>query len=367
MSETNPVSINMDLLQSLFPNGWNDKHGDAAKFKSGDAEYRCYQPKSEKDSDTGWHYHLSQDHIRDMAQDDHVRMKVIFDTKTAELQKVEYEYLKGKDKLGDTAIDLISKVATTAIDLTLDVITEGLAIEFTPEMRKVIGKATEAVASGFNKLAGLIVRLSDDGGRINMMAVANHDLNKLLCAVFLAASKTPAKLSPKVRFDEQLFLSNMGHKSWDEKDGHAIKYDLKSAGGDDYRTWRWDASCYPQGMGMYLSTKLDHVRDNKIDDHMVVMLGFDPAGRLFQAQAAVQIEGVKSSDPIVTDVIRQNKEHTLDLAKLVEKAVADKLDKHYDSDNTGRHELPAVLAKNINAMKDCVVGAGQDPSRSASV
>jgi len=184
--------------------------------------------------------------------------------------------------------------------------------------------------------------------------VANHDLNKLLCAVFLAASKTPAKLSPKVRFDEQLFLSNMGHKSWDEKDGHAIKYDLKSAGGDDYRTWRWDASCYPQGMGMYLSTKLDHVRDNKIDDHMVVMLGFDPAGRLFQAQAAVQIEGVKSSDPIVTDVIRQNKEHTLDLAKLVEKAVADKLDKHYDSDNTGRHELPAVLAKNINAMKNCV-------------
>lgn len=42
------IKLDLNTLGKLYPNGWNDKSGKAAKFDSEDSEYRTYQPEVSK-------------------------------------------------------------------------------------------------------------------------------------------------------------------------------------------------------------------------------------------------------------------------------------------------------------------------------
>jgi hypothetical protein len=346
MSSTQ-VNVSNDQLGKLYPHGWNDKGGDAASFTSEDSEYRVYKATTALTSDNRICFELKQDHIRGGATDDHVVARAYF-LPDGTFSEARMTWEAGNDgyQAPDWAIDLIADVAKVAADLVIDVLSEGALVELDPEIAKITGKVVHAVGDAFNWFSKTIVKLSDDGGRLNFIAVANHNLNRLLYSVHGPATVPPATV---VEFSESAFEAAMAH-DFNDKSDQAMEYESK---GSNYRTWRFDESMCPGGAGLYVSTKIDHIRGANKDDHIVLMIGYNAGGKIIQGQVGVQM---KEEDPIITPVILQNKDFTIDMASAVSDAVKSRLKSDYGfaGSDDGRQNIPHVIAKNITAMAKSV-------------
>lgn len=341
------IKLNTSVLGSLYPDGWNDKGGDAAKFDSEDSEYRTYKPTAAKSHDGRIRVTLEQDHIRGGATDDHVTLQVTYGA-DGSLQSAEMSWEAGNDgyQIPDWAIDLTKYVAEVGVDLLIDVLSEGAAIELDPEIAEITGKVVGAIGNAYNFFSKTVVKLSDDGGRLNFIAVANHNLNKLVYSVSTGDAQ-PAQT--RVAFSEDAFEHSIGHH-FNDKDDQAMEYESHDS---NYRTWRMDTSPLYSGTGLYVSTKIDHIRGENKDDHIILMVGYNAGALPIQVQAAVQM---KNEDPIITDVIMQNASFSVDLADAVADAVQSQLKSDYgwDGSNSGRQNIPHVIKKNMEAMNDSV-------------
>ncbi|MEZ4437233.1 MAG: hypothetical protein R3F65_32975 [bacterium] len=340
-----PIKVYTDVLASLYPHGWNDKDGDAAKFDSEDAEYRTYKPTAANTDDGGIRLKVEQDHIRGGATDDHVTLKVYY-AADGTLTRIKMSWEAGNDgyTAPDWVIDLTAYAAEAAVDGIIDVLSEGALVEIDPIVAEITGKVVHAIGNACNYFSKLIVKLSDDGGRLNFIAVANHNLNKLVYAVSTGAFVAP---DVYVAFSNDRFEDAIGHH-FNDKDDQAMEYESNDS---NYRTWKMDDSPCFGGAGLYVSTKIDHIRGGSKDDHAIVMMGYNAGGKPIQGQAALQIKG---EDPIITDIIQQNADFTLDLADAVSDAVKAKLKSKYGESNSGRQNIPHVIQKNINAMNQAV-------------
>jgi hypothetical protein len=346
-SNQTSVTVSNDQLGKLYDDGWNDKGGDAAKFDSQDSEYRVYKAKTALTTDNRIRFELEQDHIRGGATDDHVVARAYF-LQDGTFSEARMSWEAGNDgyQAPDWAIDLVADVAEVGVDAVVDVLSEGALVELDPELAELTGKVVRAVGDAFNFFSKEIVKLSDDGGRLNFIAVANHNFNKLLYSV-----RTPksAAMSSHVVFSEQSFESAIGHH-FNDKDNQAMEYE---SNGSNYRTWRFDKSVCPGGAGLYASTKIDHIRGENKDDHIVLMISYNAGGRIIQGQAGLQM---KNEDPIITPVILQNDRFSIDMAAAIADAVKSRLKSDYgvDGSNSGRQNIPHVIEKTVNAMAKSV-------------
>lgn len=341
------LHLNLDTLGKLYPDGWNDKDGTAAKFDSEDSEYRTYQPSAKKGSDGSLQLIVKQDHVRGGATDDHVELTVGY-TADGTLASIAMNWTAGNDgyQIPDWAITLTSDVVAVSVDVLVDVLSEGALIELDPEIAEVASKTVEAVGKAYNFLSKTVVKWSDNGGRLNFIAVANHNLNKLLYAVRPEDYSAPGT---QVVYSSSAFEQAMGHH-FNDKDDQAMEYESNDS---NYRTWKLDDSPLYGGAGLYLSTKIDHIRGNTQDDHIIVMVAFNAAGAPIQGQAAVQM---KNEDPIITSVITQDSSGSVDIASAVANAVKSQLESDYGANgsNSGRQNIPHIIEKNIKAMNQSV-------------
>ncbi len=148
-----------------------------------------------------------------------------------------------------------------------------------------------------------------------------------------------------MHFDKDKFASSMGDK-WDKKDKMAMEYESKNS---NYRTWLQDTSLLPKQGGLYVSSKIDHIRGGfGEDDHIIVMMGYGPDGMAITGQAAVQIQEDKSS--YTTDIIQGT-----NIEQNVANAIKARLKSEYDDSNSGRQNIPNVVKRNLDAITASIV------------
>lgn len=341
------LKLSLKTLGNLYPDGWNDKDGKAASFDSEDSQYRTYQPEAKSSSDGRIQLLVKQDHIRGGATDDHVEATVIY-AADGSLESVTTNWTAGNGgyQIPDWTLNLTSKAVAASVDVIVDVLSEGALIELDPEIAEVASRTVEAIGNTYNFLSKTVVKWSDDGGRLNFIAVANHNLNKLLYSV-RPDNYTPP--STQLVYSQSAFEKAIGH-NFNDQDDQAMEYESHDS---NYRTWRLDDSPLYGDAGLYLSTKIDHIRGSNKDDHIIVMVAYNAAGKPIQGQAAVQM---KEEDPIITSVIAQDASNSVDIASAVANAVQSQLKSDYGAagSNSGRQNIPHIIEKNINAMNSSV-------------
>lgn len=79
---------------------------------------------------------------------------------------------------------------------------------------------------------------------------------------------------------------------WDKKGSSAAEY---MSAGSHYRTYKPTVSPTPQG-GLFLSTKLDHIRGMAADDHAQVEMEFAANGEIVSSRATMTIQGHPTLD-----------------------------------------------------------------------
>lgn len=355
------MNIDLDALGALYPDGWNDKRGAAAAFGSADSNYRVYQPDWSANSDGGGTATLTQDNDVSAETDDHCTLTVTFDA-SGKITKLSADWSLGTgETLPSWAIDLASDAAAVAADAIIDVLSEGLAIELDPVIAEITADLVTAAGDCYNFFANHIASYYDNGGQLNFIAVVNHNLNKL-CSALRATSPAIASTGVTFKFSDSNFLKAMdavvgNAGSWDDKDGAAVAYTQRYNGGDrDYRTWRPDTSVMIGGTGLYISTKIDNVRGDDQDDHIILMLGVNAAGVLIQAQAAVQFGEANPLNqkpaPYVTDVITAA--DGVDVADALQAAMQALTLASYDESDNSRQNIPNVTRLNLDSLVKAV-------------
>ncbi|GGD70827.1 hypothetical protein GCM10011514_38690 [Emticicia aquatilis] len=126
-----------------------------------------------------------------------------------------------------------------------------------------------------------------------------------------------------------------------------MEYRIKD-GDHNYRTWHQESSMITHDAGMLVSVKIDHIRGENIDDHIVLLTGFDFNGKLFYGQAFVQM---KEEDPFHTEIITSG-----DIIDTVHDQIQDKIKDNYgvNGSTEGRKQIPHIVRLNMKAMCDGV-------------
>lgn len=103
------------------------------------------------------------------------------------------------------------------------------------------------------------------------------------------------KLSGGVFVDETSFGDSLG--GWTKSDGKFAEYGLSGA---SYKTYRPEITPTPDG-GIFISLRIDHVRGwFSSDDHAMLEITVDRAGKLLSAQSSIAIQGRS----VTSDIIR---------------------------------------------------------------
>lgn len=149
-------------------------------------------------------------------------------------------------------------------------------------------------------------------------------------------------------------LNCLGGKlgGWDDKDGTAAKY--KSAD-SNYRTYKPTVSNTPAG-GLFISTKIDHIRGMAADDHNQLEMEFDQNGQIATARSVMTIQGnpqfdtglIKLAGALHSDQTGQIAEVAAKLLNSLTTFIAN------ISEVGGRANFPAVVRHNIYSVAGCV-------------
>ena len=150
----------------------------------------------------------------------------------------------------------------------------------------------------------------------------------LLVSLFLTASSHAASL------DLRHLGNDLDKNGWFYKFRTAAQY---KSGGSKYRTYMPTVSPAPGG-GVFISTKIDHIRGFGGDDHCLLGLTFNPSGILTEASAKIEM-GSKSFD---TGIIRKRAAISADVFI----SLTDQVSKW--KVHGGRANFPAVVQHNIN-------------------
>lgn len=161
----------------------------------------------------------------------------------------------------------------------------------------------------------------------------------------------------------------------DDKDGEAYAYDYKN---DDLRTWKPDVTYGHDDRYVLVSIKIDGTRDNRVDDHVLLLAAFDPNrnNQLMLAQCVITMasEATQYIGPLTYDAnnkvvlvpigknagqLQQIKADTLEegLASEINRKMS-KMD-HYDDwkDSDGleqRRHFDAIVSANLTALQAAI-------------
>ena len=140
--------------------GWNDKNGEAAKFRSAGSKYRLYKPDATRGADRGLFVSTKLDHVRGMGGDDHAQLQLWFDS-TGVLKKS-----RAKISMGDHSFDtgIITQAANASVVAGGD-----------PRVAAIANLS----ASVLNKLNRQVSRWNEHGGRANFPSVIEHSMNRI--------------------------------------------------------------------------------------------------------------------------------------------------------------------------------------------
>ena len=221
-----------------------------------------------------------------------------------------------------------------------------------------IGFALSGAMDLFNHLSLSIKDMSDDGGSIYLTEVTAHTLIRLSTAALVYNGDG---YHQTIGFDYDSFLDSLGQNSWDDKNGSAVKY---SPDGDHFRTWRPDYSVNYQNVGMLVSCKIDGIRDNNTDDHVILAATYNIDGQLVTAQAVVRMENEDTVDTgtITYDssqnLVQMTSMGSIDASQYndIPSAIHDIMqngmmqNSGYDDYTDQRKNLPHITKINLNAM-----------------
>ena len=202
---------------------------------------------------------------------------------------------------------LLAVAAAPAVLVTLSATISAAALSVPTAIG--VGCAGTAVGLASTLLGGLsakMIRWTDDGGRVHFPQVLAHAAARLQIAVM--ETRTGESFAAAMIFDKKKWFDvvrDADTKLFDDrqwaKDDTALEYKYKD---DKYRTWMPDVTvCWGNSVVM-LSFKIDCDRNNKVDDHTLVLVVFDMDGRVICGQAVVAMENEPTVTvaPIVFDV-----------------------------------------------------------------
>lgn len=116
----------------------------------------------------------------------------------------------------------------------------------------------------------------------------------------------------------------------------------------NYRTWRQELTVMEGNSALLVSTKIDHIRGENLDDHLILMACFNANGELCYGQAFVQM---KNEAPIYTDVIT-----TGDIADEIHDQLQDQIKDDYgiNGSTEGRQRIPHIAKVNLYGMLQAI-------------
>lgn len=284
-----------------YPHFSSDKGGSAIKFTDQDSEYRIYAPSIHvTDNGNLWTVQVKMDHIRGAEADDHCTLNLWFQKDGAYTQPPTADVQFSGDSW-ESAINFVGDCVSVALEITdgvEEVVSAGLGILFAPEtaggtiaLAVATDVATLAISTAIDvsfqlsgKLAGYLEKLTDDGGRAYFSDVIAHAFARLQKAFMEAAT---GKADPKLTFSFSDFKSAIPMNHSTTKNGKAVEYYTAS---DDYRTWQQDFTVSYNSQGMMISGKIDRIRDNDTDDHILIMVNCGSDGKVTSAQCSITRE-----------------------------------------------------------------------------
>ena len=302
-------TLNLDALGKSL-GGWDDKNQTAAKYKSADSNYRTYKPtKPAGISDTaegGLFISTKIDHIRGNAADDHCQLEMTFNAQG------KLTILKAEITIGDNKLD--TSILTAASD----------------------DARVKMAAKLYDKLTNQVTKWSEFGGRKNFPAVIQHNINYIIMAV------TPQPIASPT-----LNMAKLGKDlgGWSHKNNTAAEY--KSAD-SNYRTYKPTVSKTANG-GLYVSTKINHIRGGGADDYCILVLSFDSKRRITNAESSVIMGNHKFDMGIILDLTDNER---VKAAAEVYYKLSDQIAKW--GEKGGRKNFPAVIRHNINTIAAAV-------------
>lgn len=169
------MSLKFDLntFKGLYPN--SKSYNDYLEYKVEDSQYRVHYPTLK--SDNVWSIKL--DHIRGDATDDHVDLDIEFNT-DGSIKQIKYSWEKGNE--GYQISDKVIK----AVDITIEVAGAIGALEtfgISEELALDAKEAFDFCAKAFNDISAVVVKWSDDGGRMYFVAVVCHTINRMCSSI----------------------------------------------------------------------------------------------------------------------------------------------------------------------------------------
>lgn len=379
--------VDLDQLLSLYPSTAYLKSGDKIEYVIEDATYTIDEPEVKIQTTTrtldnyyinddfgplpedGWtKYHVKLNHKNTAGRNDQAEMDLYFDNKGTLVSIQHFTWSS------DGAYQIPQQLITIVDDEAWVLGTAG-AIEtlgISEEAADTFIEIFDFVCKVFNDVTAFVYKMSDNGGRYYFLPVICHTINRICTSIYsnynvpnYLSSSDPRK-TQSFYFDYQQYsnsllnantgISNM--HNWAVKSGAAgvqpfnevVEYTYQNF---KYRTWYQEVSD-SNGLGMFVSCKIDYEIDDHKDDHIILLVGFrvPPSGTteavLNFAQATIQFTD-QSSDNIMTTPCTGS-----DIVKNLTDQLNNALSKiSIDASKGGRRYLSDMANANINAICKC--------------
>jgi len=357
------------------------KDGSAIEFSDAGSDFRIYLPTGKIHSDGSMDLKVKLDHIKNNEPDDHAEINVSLDANGVYKSSPTVSYDMGNGlQIPDWAFYTVEGTMTgvsLAAAAAAGVVGGVIASPTGPGAIAVgvaVGVATTAVVEAvswgivgtmdlFNYLSKKISTDYDDGGTVYFTEVVTHTLNRLSTTALMY---NHGDSDSNLEFDYDEFLDGIDQSSWNSKGGAAVKYKYD---GHKYRTWLQDVSYNYDSMGLFISTKIDGIRDNHPDDHVILGTLYNAYGQLVSAQAVIvmQNEDTVSSGSVMynendqlvnvtaTNIINLGNDYN-DLADALKDVLKNEMKKsnHYSDYSDKRKDLPKVTRDNLRAMNHSI-------------
>jgi hypothetical protein len=356
-----------------YPQFSSDKGGSAMKFTVQDSEYRIYSPSVHvTDNGNLWTVQVKMDHIRGGDVDDHCTLNLWFQKDGAYTQPPTADISFSGDNW-ESAINFVGQCVDVVLEATgavEEVVSAGLGIAFAPEtvggsvaLAVATDVATLAISTAIDvsfqlsgKLASYLEKLTDDGGRAYFSDVIAHAFARLQCAFMEAAT---GKETPRLEFSFSNFKNAITVNHQTTNNGKSVEYYTAS---DDYRSWQQDFTVSYHSQGMMISGKIDRIRDNDTDDHILIMVNCGSDGKVTSAQCSITMDDENTiTVPAVTinadgQLVQVNpatktttRRSESNIFSAFEKCVDEALKKlaDYSSFSDNRKQMPTAAAENL--------------------
>ena len=295
-----PVQIQdvYDNLAALYDAKYEQKFaGGSLEFYTQDCNYRLYLPTMFQSARV-MAFTLNIDYDRSGGFDDHAVVTFSIDTSGNFVQQIQitYDMSASAYQVPQWAIDFIDdgieEAEETAIEF-LDgaeiALTLGVGTELIIPTDILILAAGELLTIGVNHINAVISKLfgmTDGGGTAYFSSTVAHAIGRTIYAYFQTLYGKDSGTLVTLDNDK---LAAFFNTTWQTDKNN--DYVLFTNNSSQYRCYVPDTTSLYAKAGLMVSSKIDAIKDNGQDDHLVLFATFDPNGKLFSVQGAIDIYG----------------------------------------------------------------------------